>query len=225
MLLSITAPQDSDRNPQYMEKVFSSILDSIDRRDCLQLAYGCYEDAVGIFCRFADHLEEQVVSHIKAKYPNCLVKVLAEDALDSPAGLCTWSCSLRLVPEIFPILRHKQFQDVVDGTLEDPLESLLGVVQPGDRLQPRILITVRAAGRVRRLWAKGAVKRLDRRFFRSHHILSAFYARHITGSWLWPVAFVLGDDSTITSEFGWCPADYFEQEQTESTEGNIFSAS
>jgi hypothetical protein len=45
---------------------------------------------------------------------------------------------------------------------------------------------------VRRFFAKGAVKRLDRGFFRSHHILSAFYARHISGSWLAPVAFVLG---------------------------------
>ncbi len=129
MLLSITAPSTNERGPQYMEKVFSSILDSIDPHDQLQLAYDTHEDAVGIFCRFDDHLEEQVVSHIEAKYPNCAVKVIADDALDPPAGLCTWSCSLRLTPELFPILRHKQFQDVIDGSLEDPLESLLGVLQ------------------------------------------------------------------------------------------------
>ena len=110
-----------------MEKVFSSILDSIDSHDRLQLAYGVHNDAVGIFCRFDDHLEEQIISHIKAKYPNCSLNVLAEEALDPPAELCTWSCAVRLVPELFPILRHRQFQDVVDGSLEDPLESLLGV--------------------------------------------------------------------------------------------------
>ncbi len=60
VLVSITAPQANDRGPQYMEKVFSSILDSIDPHDQLQLAYGTQADAVGIFCRFDDHLEEQV---------------------------------------------------------------------------------------------------------------------------------------------------------------------
>ena len=105
MLVTITAPQDNDRGPSYMDKVFSSILDSIDPRDQLQLAYGTHEDAVGIFCRFDDRLEHQVVSHIEAKYPNCAVNVIADDALDPPADLCTWSCSLRLTPELFPILR------------------------------------------------------------------------------------------------------------------------
>jgi hypothetical protein len=101
-------------------------------------------------------------------------------------------------------------------------------------LQPRILITVRAAGRVRRLWAKGAVKRLDRRFFRSHHILSAFYASHITGSWLWPVTFVLGlfafrdrfasnQTDATTSRFGDREDDV--QAAADKIGGNLFEAS
>ena len=234
LLLSIAAPQGNDRGPQYMEKVFSSILDSIDRHDQLQLVYGTHADEISIFCRFDDHLEEQVVSHIKAKYPNCSLNVLAEEALDPPVGLCTWSCSLRLVPELFPILRHKQFQDVVDGSLEDPLESLLGVVQADDRLQPRIEITVRAAGGLRWFFAKGAVKRLDRGFFRSHHILSAFYARHITGSWLWPVAFLLGlcafRDRFASSQTDTTASRYGDREDdvqaaADKIGGNLFEAS
>jgi len=193
VLLSITPPTTNDRGPQYMEKVFSSVLESIDYRDEIHLEYGCLDGTIGIYCRFASHLKAHITEHLKAKYPNCTIEEIDEHALDDGDALrTTWSASLVLCPDLFPILRHKQFQDLIDGSLEDPLESLLGVIQPEPDLIPRIQITVRPTRRRRRRWGRGAVKKLDRSFFRSHFRLADFYAQHITSPFTWPLAFPLG---------------------------------
>jgi len=193
VLLSITPPSTNDRGPQYMERVFSSVLESIGDRDEIQLEYGCLDGTVGIYCRFASHLKAHVTQHLKAKYPNCTIEEIGERALDDvDPSHTTWSASLVLRPDLFPILRHKQFQDLVDGSLEDPLESLLGVIQPERGLLSRIQITVRPTRRQRRRWSRGAVKKLDRSFFRSHFRLADFYACYIAKPYVWPLAFLLG---------------------------------
>ncbi len=216
-----------------MERVFSSLLDSLDRRDILRLEYGQYDGAIGIFCRFPDHLQQHVLVHLNAKYPNCRITVLAEHALEPDPDQVTWSCSLKLTPELFPILRHRQFQDVVTGLLEDPLESLLSVVQPDQQLHPRIQIAVRQARAWRRSWARSAVKRLDRAFFRSHHHLADFYARGISTRLLWVPALLLGmlsipdrflsrQTDTTTSRFGDREDDI--QAAADKLGGNLFDA-
>lgn len=192
MLIAIAAPPDNARSPQFMERVFTAILASIDRRDEITLEYGKHEGNIGLFCRFSDRLEHQVIEHLSAKYPNCSIEKIAESALNPSPDQLTWSASLSLSPEIFPILRHRQFLDIVEGSIEDPLESLLGVIQPDEDLHPRIRIRLRPAGRWLPVWARGAMKRLDRSFFRSHPVLADLYARFIMRSWLAPFAFLLG---------------------------------
>jgi len=176
-----------------MEKVFSSVLESISDGDEIQLEYGCLDGTIGIYCRFASHLKAHITEHLKAKYPNCTIQEIDEDALDDvDPSRTTWSASLVLRPDLFPILRHKQFQDLIDGSLEDPLESLLGVIQPERGLLSHIQLTVRPTRGHRRRWGRGAVKKLDRSFFRSHFRLADFYACHITRPLTWPLAFLLG---------------------------------
>jgi hypothetical protein len=39
-----------------------------------------------------------------------------------------WSATLRLAPDVFPILRHVQFEDPLNQTFADPAARLLGAV-------------------------------------------------------------------------------------------------
>ena len=45
-------------------------------------------------------------------YPNCALTTV-ESLDEPPPGSMTWSSSLQLSPEIFPILRHAQFEDLL----------------------------------------------------------------------------------------------------------------
>lgn len=233
MLIAITAPQTNDRGPQYMEKVFSSVLSSIGRRDQFELQFGQLGGHVGLFCRFPDHLEHPILDPLRAKYPQCSVEALEDN--EAASARETWSCTLRLTPELFPILRHKQFQDLVDGSLEDPLESLLGVVGDGDGLQSRIVITVRPADRKKQNRARAAVKKLDGSYFRRHYRLADFYAACVLRPkrrWLaWLVGFfAFGDQTTRNSQTDVSTSRFGEREDdvqaaADKIGGNLFEAS
>ncbi|MEX1026766.1 MAG: hypothetical protein WD049_01985, partial [Candidatus Paceibacterota bacterium] len=91
-----------------------------------------------------------------------------------------WFVDLDLRPELFPILRHAQFEDLLNHNFADPVSSLLHAIRPDDLLHCRVEITVRPASRPRCHAAAQAVKLLDRDFFRRHHRLAAYFARNIT---------------------------------------------
>jgi hypothetical protein len=97
-----------------------------------------------------------------------------------------------LAPELFPILRHAQFEDMLNRNFADPINGILRAIKPDEQMQCRIEIVVSPAKPRRCHQAAHAVQRLDREFFRHHHRLAHYYARHITrrrGWWLaWLIA-------------------------------------
>jgi hypothetical protein len=99
---------------------------------------------------------------------------------------------VELIPELFPILRHAQFEDLLNHNFADPVSGLLRAIRPDGDMECRIEITIRPASRHRCHGAREAVKLLDREFFRRHHRLAAFYARRITRRRGWLLAWLLG---------------------------------
>jgi hypothetical protein len=95
------------------------------------------------------------------------------------------------VLELFPILRHVQFEDLLNGNFADPIDSLLRAIKPDATLRCRVAIAAAPATARRGWWAKQAVKRLDRPFFRSHEVLADWYAHHITRPRTWTVAWLV----------------------------------
>ena len=81
--------------------------------------------------------------------------------------------------ELSPILRHAQFEDLLNHTFADPVCSLLRAVRPHESLQCRVEINIAPASRRRCRTAREAVRLLDRSFSRAHHRLAAFFARNI----------------------------------------------
>ena len=69
---------------------------------------------------------------------------------------------LDLAPELFPILRHAQFEDMLNRNFADPINGILRAIKPDEQMQCRIEIVVSPAKARRCHQAAHAVHRLDR---------------------------------------------------------------
>ena len=126
-------------------------------------------------------MDELVSGPVAANYPNG--ELLPVEQLDPPpVGHATWSAELRLTPELLPILRHGQFEDLLNGNFADPITSILRAVAPKDGVQASVAISIVPASERRRRVALRALRLLDRTFFRHHPRLAEYYAEHITRS-------------------------------------------
>ena len=103
-----------------------------------------------------------------------------------------WYADLELSPELFPILRHAQFEDLLNGTFADPVSGILRTVKPDDEVRCRVEIHIAPAGERRRRKARHAIHLLDREFFRVHYRLAEYFAEHITRRRGWLIAWLLG---------------------------------
>ena len=174
-----------------MEKALASIHQANHERQPVSLFYGIHEGRVGLFLRSPQCLEEIVTNPLTAHYPNCSIATI-EDAECCPPGWETWTSDLELVPELFPILRHAQFEDMLNHNFADPASGILRAIKPDEHLTCSIEIIAAPAAPSRTHQAVNCVKRLDREFFRHHHRLARYYARHITRSHGWLLAWFLG---------------------------------
>jgi hypothetical protein len=85
-----------------------------------------------------------------------------------------------LRPEIFPILRHSQFEDLLNGNFADPVSRILRAVKPGDGIRCSVAIRIVPARHGRQRLAADALRLLEREFFHCHHRLAEYYAAHAT---------------------------------------------
>jgi hypothetical protein len=161
-----------------MERALAAIHEA-HPRVAITFRYATTGGRVGLFIEFPEQLQELVTDPIAANYPNCTLTP-AERIDEAPVGWSTWSAELHLRPEIFPILRHAQFEDLLNGTFADPVSGILRAVKPGEGIACSVTIRIAPAERRRRRIAQDAVRLLDREFFRHHHRLAEFYAEHIT---------------------------------------------
>ena len=58
---------------------------------------------------------------LAAAYPDATVTRLPAEAFAPASDSVNWSAELRLVPNLFPIYRHPQFDDLLNRNSVDPL--------------------------------------------------------------------------------------------------------
>ncbi len=173
-----------------MERAFASIHQANHHGHSIKLIYASCEGRVGQYLEFPDTQEEMIVGPIAANYPHCSMTTV-EGFDNAPSSWNTWSASLELSPELFPILRHAQFEDSLNHNFADPITGILRAIKPEAELFCRVEIHFRPATTKRRKNADRAVRLLDREFFRIHHRLAHYYATHITRR-RWLLAWMLG---------------------------------
>ena len=186
----IAAPANNERGPRYMEKALAAIHQAGLRQTPISLVYGAVGGEIGVLLTCTRAQQERVLGPIAANYPQCSISAVDDDTVRP--GLAIWFVDLNLQPELFPILRHAQFEDLLNHNFADPVSSLLHAIRPDELLHCRVEITILPASRHRCHAAAGTVKLLDREFFRRHHRLAAYFARNSTRGRVRWLAWLLG---------------------------------
>ena len=182
MLFALSVPADNDRGPQYMEQALAAIHQANPDRLPVEFSFGLLQRTVVLFCRFPPELAAVVTSQLSAYYPTATISQIPDGTTTPPNEFQTWSTELRLHPDLFPIRRYSQFDDVLNRNVSDPLTGVFAALTPHTqgRFQTSIVITARPAkvGRIRK--ARKMIRRLAGPFFRSHPRLARWYASTCT---------------------------------------------
>ncbi|MBS0264201.1 MAG: hypothetical protein JSS02_19850, partial [Planctomycetes bacterium] len=191
MLRILTAPAANSRGPRYMERALAAIHQSNRVGFICTLGFGLYDARSVLIVESPDEFEEQFFGPIAANYPNCSLTA-PEDQAKGPKFASTWYAHLKLIPDLFPILRHAQFEDLLNGTFADPITNILRAIRPEGGIECRVEIAILPITHSRQGRAGRAIRRLNREFFRRYHELAHFYARNVERPWGWMPAAILG---------------------------------
>lgn len=179
VLKLLTVPATNDRGPRFMEKALAAIHQADRARRPVSLHYAPVEGRVALCVDFPDELEEMVCGPLTANYPSASLTTIPR--FDPPPdGWGTWAAAVMLSPELFPILRHAQFEDI-GRTFADPIDSILRSVRPSHDTQCRVELRIAPAGERRCRTARRTLRVLDREFFHRHYALAEYYATRRTG--------------------------------------------
>ena len=125
MLIAVSDTPANERGPRHTKPILSAIHKATCRSESVSFLFASHEEAAGLYVRFPNRLTSLVKGQFHAKYPDCDIESLSEDALDTPSGHEVWSLTLRLRPELFPIVRYQQYEDAVQAILgmQNPTEG------------------------------------------------------------------------------------------------------
>ena len=172
-----TAPADNERGPRYMEKALAAIHQALNPGQTVTFSFGSRDGRVGLFVECEAESMARVIDPLVANYPQCPLTLVTDEGL--PQGE-TWAMTGELVPELFPLIRHPQFEDQLNRNFADPIDSLLRAVRPDQGLHAQLTLVVTPARDHRQSLARHAVHLLDREFFRRHPRLADYFARTVS---------------------------------------------
>lgn len=168
-----------------MEKALAALHQALRPGQTLSLQYAQRAGQLGLAIRFPEALKYSVLGPLLANYPKAKVEMVPDEIPDH-GGLVTWSAEVGLTPDLFPILRHSQFEDSLLHAYADPIDSLLAALKPNSNLhcELELVISPALAGRIRR--AKRAVTLLERQLFERHKWLASWFTRQAAKErWNW----------------------------------------
>jgi hypothetical protein len=175
-----------------MEKALSAIHQGLAPGETLVLSYAVVQSQVTLAIELGDALAQRVIGPILANYPQAKCTPVAATELARTAhSLGTYALELTLTPQIFPILRHAQFEDLLNRQYADPIDSLLAALVPSDGIECRVdfHITPAASRRVRR--ARKAISLLERSYLSDRPKRASWYAEQVcTGRRPWMVTWM-----------------------------------
>lgn len=167
-------PPTNDRGPKFMEKALAAIHQAIPATGRVICEFGEHEGRVGLIVSCPDDLMQVVTSPIIANYPQSIL-TLAPLA-NVPADWSTWNVEFALSRDLFPILRHTQFEDLANRSFADPIDGLLRAATPTSTLRCNIKISISRTPNRAQFRALEAVRRLNGPFLRHHHRIGHWYA-------------------------------------------------
>lgn len=173
-----------------MEKALAAIHQAMPASGTVVFEYGDHDRRIGLFLHCPDDLEQVITSPLIANYPQSVLTDVPQGEI--PIDWHTWQVGLRLTPDLFPILRHAQFEDLANRSFADPIDGLLRAATSSPILRCRIQIFAARTPRRARFRALDSVRRLNGGFLRHHHRVAHWYATHVTAPGIRHVAWIVG---------------------------------
>lgn len=138
--------ENEERGPFYAEPAIAALhaLRGVDRVVSLEIGV-TREGKIGFFVRGSERALQLAESQLYAQYPDCDITRITEDPFALTSQEEVFSLDLELVdPEVFPIKRHPQFDDLLSRVNVDPIagitSSLVNLDIPSMRGHVQILM-------------------------------------------------------------------------------------
>ena len=173
-----------------MEKALAAIHQALPDEATVDFEYGDHEGRIGLFLSFPSSLEQIVTSPVVANYPQCVLTPVSDPV--RPDDWRTWTATVELTPDLYPILRHAQFEDLANRSFADPIDGLLRSATAAESFRCSIKLSIGRTSHRRTHRFIKALRRLNGSFLSTHHRLAHWYATHITAHRTWPLAWFLG---------------------------------
>lgn len=124
-LLRIRAGKENERGPLYMEPAISAMHSLRGKEKQVSLEIGLVDGKIGFFMRADDGAVNVCESQLYAQYPDVDIERVAEDPFTVLEHEEVLSADLQLTdPEVFPIKRHPQFDDMLTRVNIDPISGV-----------------------------------------------------------------------------------------------------
>lgn len=151
VLFVLKVPASNERGPRYAEQALAAIHQANPNRQPLTLLIADHDQQAGVYIRHPPDLKAVIEGQLAAQYPHAKQERLPDAVFETPDGYRTWTAELHLSPDIFPLRRYTQFEDLIERSTSDPLAGLLTAIAPTkqDSLHCRIELHVRPASRWR----------------------------------------------------------------------------
>ena len=174
MLFQLLSTADNKLGPINAEKAFSAIHQSFSRQDECSLHYAVTNKQVGLFLHFHKKLATPLLESFQANYPHVDLIKHPETSLQNSKRAHTISAQLFLQRAFFSLRSYREFEDLLDRQLNDPVSGLLNSLHGSPAA--RIEIKTRPATRRHRLVAFRTVYRLSDPFLKKHRWLWEWFA-------------------------------------------------
>jgi hypothetical protein len=188
-----------------MEQALATIHSLKKSRGSVSLEIGTYFDRICFFARTKKRFAPLVESQIYAQYPDIDVEEVPEDIFVPKEGEEAYTAYLKLAdPEVFPVKRHPQFDDLINRISIDPLSGITAAFTkfPKAGMRGHLSISIRP---IRGRYRQRALKFLPliaRGFARRWSWYRTLFCRvHLARGWrrlvYWPIDLLMGGYRSI----------------------------
>lgn len=154
-LLRIRAGKENERGPLYMEPAISALHSLHGKEKQVHLEIGLVEGKIGFFVRAHEGAVDLCESQLYAQYPDVDIERVANDPFATKENEEVLYTDLQLTdPEVFPIKRHPQFDDMLTRVNVDSISGVTSTLVrygvPGMRGHVQCILTPMAGSYRRR---------------------------------------------------------------------------
>ena len=170
-----------------MQQVLASLRQASPNHAEYQFLYTYLNGRTSLLCYCPKSLRAQLLAAFRSQYPDGTLEPLSRTSFRRLTGHEILSSTLRLQPDLFPLLDRQTFDDLVSRSRVDPVATLLQTIGygHGDAIPAWIEIVFRPASESRRRHLRRAVNRLTKAQFQAWPSFARLYATFATASWPW----------------------------------------